>query len=115
MANGTGVGRSSSRHVYEVRRDLGEVLVIWDMQNRRSPATIRGTTRPARSLTLLLSPFGDSTYRGASLYRSAHIAVVHSSFVTPPFGLTDPQFFDARADGSELFLNRSLECLRLLA
>jgi hypothetical protein len=39
----------------------------------------------------------------------------HSSFVTPPFGLTDPQFFDARADGSELFLDRSLECLRLLA
>ena len=38
-----------------------------------------------------------------------------SSFVTPPFGLADAQVFNERPDRPELFLNRSLEFVRLLA
>jgi hypothetical protein len=35
--------------------------------------------------------------------------------MTPPFGLTDVQLFEERADRAELFLDRSLEFFRLLA
>jgi hypothetical protein len=35
--------------------------------------------------------------------------------MTPPFGLTDAQLFDERADGPDLFLDRPLEFFRLLA
>jgi hypothetical protein len=41
--------------------------------------------------------------------RSPEITLVHSSSMTAPFGLTDKQLFEKRADRPELFLDRSLE------
>jgi hypothetical protein len=38
--------------------------------------------------------------------------VVHSAFVAPPLGLTDALLFDERFDPPELFLDRSVECVR---
>ena len=38
--------------------------------------------------------------------------VVRSSFVAPPFGLTDALLFDERLDPPELFLDRSVEFVR---
>jgi len=35
--------------------------------------------------------------------------------MTPPFGPTDVQLVEQRAGRPEFFLNRSLECFRLLA
>jgi hypothetical protein len=47
--------------------------------------------------------------------RSPEIALVHSSSITPPFGLTDASLFDERSGHSNLFLDDPLECFRLLA
>jgi hypothetical protein len=35
--------------------------------------------------------------------------------MTPPFGLTNLQLFEVRADHAKFFLNRPLEFFRLLA
>ena len=35
--------------------------------------------------------------------------------MTSPFGLTDVQFFEERLGRPALFIDRSLECFRLLA
>jgi hypothetical protein len=42
------------------------------------------------------------------------ITLVHSSSMTS-FGSADPYLFDGRAGRPEFFLDRSLECFRLLA
>jgi len=47
--------------------------------------------------------------------RSPDITFVHSSSMTPPFGLTNMQLFEESAGRPQLFLDRSLEFFRLLA
>ena len=59
-------------------------------------------------------PFGSSEYVNFTSWW-LELTVVHSSSMTPPFGLADAQVFDKRADRPKLFLDRSLEFFGLPA
>jgi hypothetical protein len=76
--------------------------------------TEQTTSWPAICAVRNASPFGSSEYVNFTSWLPG-LAFVHSSCMTPPFGLTDVQLFEERLGRPELFLDRSSEFFRLLA
>lgn len=76
--------------------------------------TDQTTSWPAICAVRNAVPFGSSEHANFTS-RSLGLIFVHSSCMTPPFGLTGVQCFEERANHLEFFLNRSLEFFRHLA